>query len=316
MTEPAAPPGRRLTVRRLLTALLIAATAYYLVRSVVRNWEELHRFAWDVDPLRLAASLVVHVLVLAGGVLIWSRVLDHFEHPPVRIGTLMRIWFLSNLARYIPGKIFQFVVAGQLATAAGLTGSVLLTSLVMHTGFSLLAATVVAAGTLVRPLFPQLPALPIGVGAAVLAALCVHPRVLNAALGAIPRLLKKNVIAWRGSWLDGLRLLGLSVVAWAVYGVAYWLLIASLTEVPGVALVALTGINAFSFVAGYIALTPAGIGPREFVMTNLLVPMVGGVGPAAVLSIASRLWTVAAELLGGAVVLAVARRRRLTIPPA
>lgn len=307
--SPGGAPRRRLTVRRLVTAVLIAATAYYLYVSVARNWGELRRFAWDVDPPLLAASVAVHVLVLAAGVWVWARVLDHFEHPPVGASTLMRLWFVSNLARYIPGKIFQFVVAGQLATAAGLSGAVLLTSLVMHTGFSLLAAMVVAAATLVRPLFPQLPALPIGLAAAALAVLCVHPRVLNAALGVIPRLLGRKVISWNGGWADGVRQLFYSITTWSLYGVAYWLLIASLTEVPAAAIPTLTGINAFSFVAGYIALTPAGIGPREFVMTNLLVPLVGGAGPAAVLAIASRLWTVVAELVGGGLALALARPR-------
>jgi glycosyltransferase 2 family protein len=300
---------RRFPLRRILTAILLLATGYYLYASVAGNWSELRRFAWEVDPLRLGASVAVHVAVLAGGVWIWSRVLDHFEHPPVRTGTLMRIWFVSNLARYIPGKVFQFVVAGQLASAAGLTGSVLLTSLVMHTGFSLLAATVVSAWTVVTPLAPGLPAIPIGAAVTLLAVAAVHPRLLNAALGVVPRLLKKTVIGWNGSWLDGVALLFYSMVAWTVYGVAYWLLIASLIEVPVTAIPRLTGINAFSFVGGYLALTPAGIGIRELVMTNLLIPLVGGSGVAAVLSIASRLWTVAAELVGGVLALALGGAR-------
>jgi len=300
-----AAPRRRFTLRRAITVLLIGATAYYLYVSVARNLEDLRRFPWAVAPLRLVASVVSHVLVLAAGVWVWGRVLDHFAHPPVRTGTLMRIWFVSNLARYIPGKIFQFVVAGQLATSAGLTGSVLLTSLVMHTGFSLLAATVVSAWTLIGPTFPGVPAAPLAAGITLLCIAAVHPRLLNGVLGLAPRLLRKEVIRWNGTWLQGVVLVGYSVVTWAAYGVAYWLLIAALTPVPASSIGLLTGINAGSFLLGYVALTPAGIGPREFVMTNLLIPLVGGPGVGAVLAVASRLWTAVAEVVGGAAVLAL-----------
>ena len=298
----------RLPWKRIAGALLIAAAAYYLARTVAGNWDELRAFRWDVDAPLLVASTGVHVGVLMWGVWVWGRVLRRFDHPPVAAGMLQRIWFLSSLARYIPGKIFQFLAVAQLGSAAGLSGAVLLTSLIVQTGMTLLAALLLAAWTLTGALFPALSEVAVGVAATVLSVLCVHPRFLNGALGVIPRLLKKEVIRWNGSWADGVGLLALSGVSWMLYGGAYYLFLASLADVPARAVPMLSGVNALSFVIGYLSfVTPAGAGVREAAMTQLLLPLVPEpVG--AVLAIASRLWTIAAELLGGALVLLLTRR--------
>jgi uncharacterized membrane protein YbhN (UPF0104 family) len=284
--------------RRLLGALLVAATVWWLGRLIADNWAELRRFDWRVDAGLLAASVAAHVAVLAWGVWVWSRILRHFEHPPVRLGMLQRIWFLSNLARYVPGKVFQFIAVAQLSRAAGLSGAVLLTSMLVHTGMALLSAVVVAAWTLtdgiVQGVDPLWPALAVTIGAA----FGVHPAFLNRLLSFIPRLLKKDVIHWNAGWMDGLALLGLSVVSWGFYGVAYHLFVASLADVPWRLLPQMAGVNALSFFIGYASPLPGGAGLREISMTELLRPYFSE-GVAAVLSIAARLWTIAAELIGG-----------------
>ncbi|HEV3049574.1 MAG TPA: lysylphosphatidylglycerol synthase domain-containing protein, partial [Longimicrobium sp.] len=277
-----------------------------LGRLIADNWAQLRGYDWRVNPGLLAASVAAHVAVLAWGVWVWSRILRHFEHPPVRLGVLQRIWFLSNLARYVPGKVFQFIAVAQLSRAAGLSGAVLLTSMLVHTGFALLSALLVAAWTLtggiVRGVDPLWPALAATIGAA----FAVHPAFLNRLLSAIPRLLKKDVIRWNAGWMDGLALLGLSIVSWGFYGVAYHLFMASLADVPWRLLPQMAGVNALSFFIGYASPLPGGAGLREISMTGLLRPYFSD-GVAAVLSIAARLWTIAAELIGGSVAVLLVR---------
>lgn len=305
----------RASWRRLLGALLVAAAVWYLADAIAGSWRELREFDWSVAPLRLAASVAAHVAVLAWGVWVWGRVLARFEHPPVGLRTLQRIWFLSNLARYVPGKVFQFVAVAQLSRAAGLSGPVLLTSMLVQTGLALLAAVVVSAWTLGGLLFPGVSSLWPGVAATAAGVLLVHPGLLNAVLAAIPRLLRREVIRWNGGWGDGVALLGLSVVSWLLYGGAYHLFVASLAAVPPGLLPALTGVNALSFVAGYASPLPGGAGLREVAMAGLLQPYLPA-GVAAVLAIAARLWTIAAELLGGALAVAVVRLRARGAPEA
>lgn len=301
-------PARKPAWRRIAGILLVLVTAWWLGQMIADNWSELRRFDWRADPGLLAASVAAHVAVLAFGVWVWSRVLRHFEHPPVRLGTLQRIWFLSNLARYVPGKVFQFVAVAQLSRNAGLSGAVLLTSILVHTGITLLSSVVVAAWTLtegiVRGVDPLWPALAATAGAV----LAVHPAFLNRLLAVIPRLLKKDVIRWNAGWADGVLLLALSVVNWLLYGAAFHLFMASLADVPWPLMPQMAGVNALSFFLGYASPLPGGGGLREVSMTALLTPYLPD-GVAAVLSLASRLWTIAAELLGGGLVLLLFRGR-------
>ncbi|HEX8393726.1 MAG TPA: lysylphosphatidylglycerol synthase domain-containing protein, partial [Longimicrobium sp.] len=279
---------------------------WYLVHTINSNWAEMRRFEWRVHPGMLAASVAAHVLVLGFGVWVWSRVLRHFEHPPVPLGALQRIWFLSNLARYVPGKVFQFVAVAQLSRNAGLSGAVLLTSMLVHTGITLMGSLVVASWTLSQGVFRGVDPRWAGVAAMGAALVSVHPALLNRVLAAIPRLLKRDVIRWNGTWAQGAGLVALSVVSWGLYGVAYHLFVASLAPLPWRLMPQMAGVNALSFFAGYWSPLPGGGGLREASMTLFLKPYLPQ-GVAAVLSLAARLWTIAAELIGGGAALLLAR---------
>jgi uncharacterized membrane protein YbhN (UPF0104 family) len=297
-------------LRRLLTGLLVAAALVFLALSVARNWGELRRFDWHVHPGWLALSIVAHVAVFAWGVVVWSRVLGYFRHPPLGFPALLRIWSLSNAARYIPGAVWQFFAAARLAQGAGISRVLLLTSLLIHVGFSLLAAALVAAATLPGEL--------LGVGAfapwvlivaLVAALLLVHPAVLNFGLRLVNRVAKRDVLTWHGTWTGGVGLLALQVASWLLYGAAFYLFIAAFVPVAPSALLPLGGVNALSFIAGYVVIVaPAGFGPREVTMAALLAPYApAGVG--VVLALGARLWTVAAELCTAALALLLTRGR-------
>jgi glycosyltransferase 2 family protein len=293
--------------RRLLGVVLVLAAGGYLALTIASNAQELRAFEWRARPVRLALSVVAHVAVLGWGVWVWSRVLRCFPGAAVPLPALQRIWFLSNLARYIPGKIFQFVAVAQLGRAGGLGVGVLLTSVVVHAGLSVISAGVLAIWTL-GPLVLGAAEAPLAAaGVTALAVAAVHPAVLNGVLGLVPRLLRRPVIRWEAGWGDGLLLLGLCVVSWAAYGVAYHMLVSSLAELPWGFLPEMAGVNALSFVAGYLSLLPGGIGLREVAMTELLRGYLPG-GVAAVVALLARLWTIAAELAGAGLAVLLARR--------
>lgn len=294
--------------RRWLGGALAVAALGFLGWTIASEWAELRRHAWEVAPLQLLLSLVAHVAVLVWGVWVWGRVLARLRPDPLPFRALVRIWFLSSLARYVPGKIWQFVGAASMARSVGVPGPVLLTSMVVHMGFTMLAAAVVAAAFLfpTRLELGAATATVLAVGAAA-SVLLVHPRVLNAALHLVPKALHEEVIRWDGRWRDGLVLLVLSVISWLAYGAAFTLFVAALVDVPAAAALPLTGVNALAFLVGYLVfLAPAGLGAREAALAVLLAPYAPA-GIAAVVAVAARLWTIAAELVGALLVLLVPR---------
>jgi glycosyltransferase 2 family protein len=294
--------------RPVLGAALVLAAAAFLGLTIARHWGDVADFHWQVRWALLAASVLALSAVLAWGVVVWKLVLDRFDHPPIHLRHLLRIWYLSNLARYVPGKIWQFVGAAELARLAGLSRAVILTSMVVHIGFSLLSAAVVSLLVLAPTGLPEgVPVLGLA-GLAAASLVLVHPAVLNRGLAVAAILLRRDVLVWHGRWRDGLMLLGLSLVSWLLYGAAFTLFVHSVAGTGMGSVLLLAGVNALSFLAGYMVfIAPAGLGAREGVMAVLLRPL-AATGIAAVVAVLSRLWTVAAELLGAGIVLLATRR--------
>jgi hypothetical protein len=299
-------PSRRSLLRSLLAAGLVAATLVFLGLAIARHWSQIASYDWRIRPVELGASVLLLIAAMAWGVYVWHRVIARFDAPGLRFPVLLRIWFLSNLARYVPGKIWQFVGAVQLGRRAGIAPAVLLTSLVIHTGITLVSAALVSLVAL-PVLLAELGPLAGGLvaAAAILGIGAVHPRVLNFGLGLIPDRLYDQGLAWTGSWTDGIRLLALAVVAWLVYGAAFALFADSLVGIPLSAAPALVAANALAFLVGYMVMvTPGGLGAREAALALMLGPL-GSLGIAAIIAVAFRLWLILGEVVGAGLVTAL-----------
>jgi hypothetical protein len=84
-------------------------------------------------------------------------------------------------------------------------------------------------------------------------------------------------------------------VAWIFYGTAFWLLIQSIFPQAGLSLISAIGIFAGAYQIGYLFLfAPGGIGPRELIMSQMLMPFLPGVAP--IIAILARLWTIVIEI--------------------
>ncbi|MDP9348552.1 MAG: lysylphosphatidylglycerol synthase domain-containing protein [Gemmatimonadota bacterium] len=283
--------------RRALSFALVAAVFVFLGAEIYRNAEQLRSFRWDVRPGFLAVSVAVLAGVLLWGVAVWGAVLRKFG-ATVPFGELARAWFLSNLSRYIPGVVWQFVSLAQLGRGAGLGPSASVMSLLVQMGFLLLSAAVLGVYLLPLSLAGVLaPSLPVLRLLAPFALALVHPAVIRTGLGAVARVTRRETPSWSGTWVDGVLFLLLSAGAWALSGGAFYLFLLSFVDLPAGALPAVIAMNALAFIVGYAAFfAPGGIGFKEAALTLLLA----GLMPPAVaasLAIAARLWTVAAELL-------------------
>jgi hypothetical protein len=278
---------------RIVQAVLVCAAIGFLGYRVTTNMEAIRGFPWRIDPSKLAGSLVLHVGVLVFGTFVWSRVLTRFDVPAIPPSTLLRIWSTSTVARYIPGTVWQFVVGAKMAGRYSVDPLLLLASLSVHVGITLASASVVAGAML--PLYSaRLPWW--SVLTAPVSIVLVHPKVIDGARGLLSRISRRELPRWRGGWTDGIGLLALNVLSWLTYGTAFWMLLASVSDLPLSTLPATVGIHALTFVAGYAAFfMPAGLGVRESALALLLGPYFPS-GVAVTLSAFTRLWTIAAEI--------------------
>jgi len=286
-------------------------------RTLVRNWSDLRSqpLAWRIEPGWLVLSAVVVWLMYALLILAWRTMLAGWGQ---RLDgwTAARIWTVSSLGKYIPGKVWAVAGMALMAQRAGIapwaaTGSaVVLQVLAIGTGAAVAGLTGRAAIEAAHP------------GAAPILGLLVAGAVAGVALLLWPPFLRRllqvaapDAQAAGAPAAAGL-VLGIvaNLVAWVGYGAALWLLARGLLPdvglEPGLAVAVFTA----SYLAGFLALfAPGGLGVREGLFILMLQGPLG-IGAATALALASRLLLTITEL-GAAVPFLVFPQGRARVAP-
>lgn len=293
-------------------ALLFVAFA---TAVIVRQWTGVQQAAAQVEVDWPGVGLAT-VTVLAAYALLtetWRRTVAAWGE---RLGwsAAMRIWFVSNLGRYVPGKVWQIGAMGMLAQERGVsavaaTGSAVVVNIVsviagvavvVATGGRVLARYAGEAIALSAVLVIALLFLPLGMTLATR----LYKRITGSALsiGTLPP--RALIVALVGT-----------TAAWLLYGVAFrWFALAVGAPQGGVA--AYTAAYTFSYLLGYLVLiAPGGIGVREGALVASMTQLgLASVGEATVVAVTSRLWLTALEVLPGVLLVAFGATRRKAQP--
>lgn len=275
-----------------LQLALLAVVGWFVALTFIDRWDEFRRYPLDLraNPgLILLAALVVwcgYTALIFG----WRAMVRGWDEPlaPWQAG---RIWALSSLGKYVPGKIWAVAGLVLMAQRAGVKpvaaagSAVVMQLLAMGTG----AAVVALTGVLAQASDGWLRIGLIGLLVASVAGTLVllRPRWLNLALARLPGAVDcvvsppapRSVVAGAGA----------NVFAWVAYGVAVWLLARSLMPQASFPLVTTIGGFAASYIVGFLVLlAPGGLGVREGVFVLVLQGVVG-LAPATAIAVASRL---------------------------
>jgi uncharacterized membrane protein YbhN (UPF0104 family) len=301
-------PGSRLPPSIRIGALLFTGAGLTFAGLILwkqtgdltLRWTELRSAGWQLRPgwLVLALGLWTANLFLIGRVWVvlvrgLGSKLDYTEG--------IRIWMVTNLGRYVPGKVWQLsglaIYMRQLRQAGGIALVAALTFQVLTLATGAGVGLAVVGGWLARgELWISLAAVALsGMGLAV----ALHPDVIRR-LGVwltvrMGESSPPETVLSRGVLLRGSTIL---ILSWVVYGLGLWCLWRGVGSVGGPDPVLWTGIFAAAYVIGYLALfAPGGIIVREGVLVALLVEVAAVSGPtAAGIAIMARLLAVASEL--------------------
>jgi hypothetical protein len=284
---------------RALQWLLGIAIVGLAARSLVRNWDQLRaqQLEWSIQPGWLILSAIVvwliyGVLIAAWRVMLtgWGRGLDFWS--------AARIWTVSSLGKYLPGKVWAVAGMAVMAQRAGVgagpaTGSaVILQVLAIGTGAAVAALT---GWSSLRAAYPGSEG-----GLVVLLVVSVLTVAVLLQPGSVRRIVRIAMPEATASMTPppGTVAFGIAAntIAWLGYGVALWLLARGLLPGAGLGLMPAIAVFTASYLAGFLALfAPGGIGVREGVFILMLQGPIG-IGAATALAIASRLLLTVTEL--------------------
>ncbi len=292
--------------RRLASAaqiLLTLAATYFLFSSLRIPWAELRSVdpaGWRPRLVPFIASLLVLLAAFVYSVALWARLIAFFEGPKLPLTRAIGVFFVANLGRYIPGKLWQLVGLAYLSSREGVSPTVAASAAVLGQLFSLAAAALLAGLALAFGALSGLPTdvLPWAAALVILIGLVTSVRpVLRYILRLAFRLGRETAeVPELDRWF-GARWTALYLPSWLGQGVAFGLLWASIPALPEVYWPAAVGIFAGAYFLGYAALfAPAGIGVREGAMAVALAPWTGP-AQAVILSVVARVWMTLGELI-------------------
>jgi hypothetical protein len=321
-------------VNRLAGTLITAAILLWMLRPVFSRWDQVKDRIWDTSWTRvLVGSLMFAGFLFVFRAMSWRRILIGFGHR-LPVGAATRIWSTSELARYLPGMIWQVVGRVYLVRPYGVSGSVCSASQVLELALFLLANIMLAVGCLVwlgHKTFHGMTLHWLFAAAALIPVLfvLVHPRVFYGLANRVMRRLNKPPITQQ---LQFRELCGLLV--WALIGLiwqslAIWLVVSEPLGLQFTKWWVVAGAYSLAWCAGFLAFwAPGGLGVRELVFVTALdlalPPAVRQqfvdpkvlLGFLAFLSVLLRLWATAGELILSAIAYVCDYRGALRHPDA
>ncbi len=280
---------------------LLAVVVYFFYNELSGNWQEFLEYRWEVSygPFVVSVALLVVAFVMTP--LAWVSILRlQGEH----LGRLQAflIFYLANLGKYIPGKLWGYGGQIYLTRRQGITVQHTVVSTVVLLVLDYFAGLAFASLTLL--FWPKVPAAA-AMGGAVLVVIIValiswSERALDLFKRALARMKVtafSEVPAGKALFHIWLFLL----VKWLIIGLAFVIGIRALLVIDITESVAYCGAFTWAHLLSMIVfVTPAGLGIREGLNVYFLgivssppLPLTVAIG----ISVATRLWMTLTELV-------------------
>lgn len=310
------PSTRRKAIGLTIKLVLTLVVLYFVGRQVWQNWGQVKTADWQIDLWYLIPSLILTQIAVFSFAFCWKKIIQGFGHT-VSVPMSFKIFNLSNLGRYIPGKVWQVFGMLYLAKKEGVPQEQAAASFVIAQLFLIptsLLVYVLAAQFEPVLLTDQFAIMGRGsaylIGAlslAACAALIFSPgpilRLANFALKKLGRPAANFALDKRVA----LQIFVGYFCGWILFGLAYWLMLRSILGDNAPSIIASVGLYNVAYQIGYLALfAPGGLGPREWIMGELLKPLIGPIGPAV--AILARFWSVLVDSLAAVIALTIKRK--------
>jgi len=288
-------PARKRVIKWILQGLLIAVIFYFLARNLYLNWNKIVEYDWNINYYFLASSLVLSIVDAFLIALGWNLILRVLGG---RLGykRALKIFFITDLAKYVPGKVWTIAGKIYLCTKEGIpfaktSASVVIQPLIqVITGILMFLVSLpfwTKTSDFMNKLDFFFPLIPIGL-------VLLHPAIMTKLLNFVLTRLKQKPIELNIKYRDILLILLLWCGLWTLSGITYYFLIISVQSFPVSWLPVTIGIFSIAGVSQF--LIPSGIGVLEGVLTVLLslylpVPI------AILIALLARVWKTVTELV-------------------
>jgi len=288
-----------------------------MIAPLRKRWplvkEQIHTLNWGRFAL---AAVMFAVFLLLFRAISWRRVLKGFGYK-LPIWASVRIWSTSEMARYLPGAIWQVLGRVYLVRPYGVSSIISSTSQILELCMFLFANVLIGSScmlwygakvshdrtthlTLLAVMF-LMPGL----------AILLHPKIFYGITNRLLARLGKPIITKRLRGWKLIRLLGYMIVGLMWQSLAVFLIAQPVLHLKPDWWWMVAAAYCMGWIAGFLAFwAPAGVGPREWVFAQIMMIVIPAhlraqyfpdaasfAATAFFLGFVLRLWTLAGELI-------------------
>jgi hypothetical protein len=269
----------------------------FMARAIYQNWQQIQDYPWKFNPLYLAIAFVLSSSWFWFRTALWRSFLVKLKYKLPYLQAF-RVFMIAEVARYVPGKIWQYVSRIYLADRYGIPAATTLTSAMVE-----LMIMMIAAGTIAAANFTAI--LPnvseeyryLALGAVLIAIVLVHPKAMLLWSRILAKMLKQDWSPFEIKYLALLEFWLTGVVIWLVSGSGFGFFVLSVVDLPLSTVPSLMSMFAAAWLISLLAIVvPAGFGVREGVLVLMLSTLMPS-ATAVVIAFASRLWVTLLEVI-------------------
>lgn len=299
-------PRQRLLARIAFFAIVIAV----FVIALHSRWNQVQGSLDKLSPLDIVVAILFGFANIFTSMLGWRTLLRDIDSP-LSLPVAMRVFFVGQLGKYLPGSVWTVVAQADLGRDHEVPPRRTVAVSVVAMGVSLGAALGIAAVTLPFSApgksvhywwaWLLLPVLVVG----------LMPSSVDKLTHLLLKILRREPPDHEFTWRGVVRALGWYTVSFLCVGLQVYVLAVVLHAPSGRALALSLGGTALAFAAGFVAIfVPAGAIVREAVLVAVLSPVLDQ-GSAFVIAVVSRLVATVGDGVFAAAALWVARRSGL-----
>ncbi len=261
-TGASAVPGRRGPLFWVKVGFGVLVLAFGVL-FVVRRWSQVSGALAELGWVAALGSVPLGAAGMVAGMLAWRALLADLGFP-LRLRDAGRVFFLSQLGKYLPGSVWPMVAQIELGRElhvprkVSFAATVLAMVLAVAAGLSVAAVLLPLGGTdtlrrywwvvLVVPFFVAL----------------LHPVVIVAVLNRLLRAIRQEPLQVRTTVRGTARAAAWQVLGWVLLGLHAYVLMLGLHVDPGRALPLAVGGFALAYCLGVLFIpVPAGAGVRD-----------------------------------------------------
>jgi len=284
------------TIQRIVSITIILIIFYFLITTLISNWQKIPFAELRFGPFSLLLSFVflfIYFLMLTLG---WKNIIKELGEI-IRFPKAFWIISTSQIAKYVPGGIWYTLGRVYLCRTERIRGEIIVLSVILETCILMLTNLVLFLISLIfskdtAMLHPLL-----SMAFIVVLLIILYPPLLNWLVNIALKILRRPLIKLEIKYLHMLKLSIYFFGVWLAQIIGFFLLINSIYPISASQIYSLAAAYTLSWIAGFIVLfAPGGLGVREGMMSLLLssqLPL-----PLAIaMSFIARVWIIVFETI-------------------